>query len=154
AAIGVIGVLVSDVRLIWFILAGVFLVMSYSLELFGGLFHTDVWFGLAWGAFPVLTASFAQLGQFSYVSLLGAAYALVMAMSQRTLSTPARHLRRKVDAVEGQIRFRDGQTITLNRRQLLDPLERSLRLLVAMSVLVALMVLAAHLARGSWITGF
>ena len=31
------------------------LALSYSLELFGGLIHTGLWFGLAWGAFPVLT---------------------------------------------------------------------------------------------------
>src|SRR4029078_2723888 len=46
---------------IWvFIVAGVFLVLAYNLELFGGLVHSDLWFALAWGAFPVLTASFAQ----------------------------------------------------------------------------------------------
>lgn len=154
AAIGVIGVLISDVHLLWFILIGVFLVISYSLELFGGLFHTELWFGLAWGAFPALTGSFAQMGQLGYVALLGAAYALAMAMAQRMLSTPARYLRRKVDTVEGQIRLRDGQTTPLNRSLLLEPLERTLRLLVVMSILVALMVLATHLAAGSWIAGF
>ena len=41
---------------IWaFIAAGVFLVLAYNLELFGGSIHSDLWFALAWGAFPVLT---------------------------------------------------------------------------------------------------
>ena len=154
AAIGVAGMFVSNAQLLWFILVGVFLAFSYTLELFGGLFHTAMWFGLAWGAFPVLTGNFAQTGQISYVALLGAAFALVMAMAQRALSTPARQLRRKVDAVEGEIRFQDGQITPLKRSLLLKPLEQTLRLLVVMSVLAALMVLATHLARGTWIAGF
>ncbi len=35
--------------------AGAFLVVAYNLELFGGRFHNDLWFALAWGAFPALT---------------------------------------------------------------------------------------------------
>ncbi len=49
---------------IWaFIVVGVFLVVAYNLELFGGAVHSDVWFALAWGAFPVVTAYFAQTGR-------------------------------------------------------------------------------------------
>ena len=33
---------------------------AYNLEWFGGRFHTDLWFALAWGAFPLLTAYVAQ----------------------------------------------------------------------------------------------
>ena len=36
-----------------FIAVGGFLVVAYNLELFGGAFHSDLWFALAWGAFPV-----------------------------------------------------------------------------------------------------
>ena len=43
----------------WWLLAfvafGAFIVVAYNLELFGGAFHSDLWFALAWGAFPVLT---------------------------------------------------------------------------------------------------
>ena len=41
-----------------FVVVGRFIVFAYNLELFGGRFHSDVWFALAWGAFPVLTAYF------------------------------------------------------------------------------------------------
>ena len=34
--------------------SGAFIVVAYNLELFGGRFHTDFWFALAWGAFPAL----------------------------------------------------------------------------------------------------
>ena len=59
---------------IWaFIVVGVFLVVAYNLELFGGAVHSDVWFALAWGAFPVLTAYFAQTGELSVAAVLAAA---------------------------------------------------------------------------------
>ena len=44
------------------IAVGAFLVPAYNLELFGGRFHSDLWFGLAWGAFPVVTAYVACAG--------------------------------------------------------------------------------------------
>ena len=43
---------------------GAFLVPAYNLELFGGRFHSDVWFGLAWGALPVVTGYVACAGTF------------------------------------------------------------------------------------------
>ena len=49
---------------IWaFIVTGAFLVPAYNLEWFGGALHSDLWFALAWGAFPALTAGFAQGGR-------------------------------------------------------------------------------------------
>ena len=41
------------------VVAGALLVPAYNLELFGGRFHSDIWFALAWGAFPALTGYFA-----------------------------------------------------------------------------------------------
>ena len=38
---------------------GAFLVPAYNLELFGGRFHSDLWFAVAWGAFPVVTGAVA-----------------------------------------------------------------------------------------------
>jgi hypothetical protein len=153
-AIGFVGVVINNTNLLWFILLGVSLAISYNLSRFERLSHTDLWFGLAWGAFPVLTSHFAQTGYISYVSVLGAGYALAMAVVQRLLSTPARRLRRKVDTVNGQIRFRDGQIILINRTLLLDPLERVLHYLVLISVLSALTVLATHFVSASWFWGF
>jgi hypothetical protein len=54
-AIGIAASLAWTLWLLPFVAVGGFLVLAYNLELFGGLFHTDLWFGLAWGAFPVLT---------------------------------------------------------------------------------------------------
>jgi hypothetical protein len=154
AAIGIAGAMLSDARLLWFIIVGIFLAVSYNLELFGGLFHSDVWFGLAWGAFPALTAHFAQTGTISAVALLGAGYTFAMSLTQRQLSTPARRLRRKVHSVEGTIHLQDGTIVRVDRQLMLRPLERALQLLVMTSLLIATALLAMRLLRGEWIAGF
>ena len=52
AAIGVGGAFAWTFWLLPFVAFGAFLVPAYSLELFGGRFHSDLWFALGWGAFP------------------------------------------------------------------------------------------------------
>ena len=62
AGAGVIGVAVALRTSLWllaFVAAGTFIAVAYNLELFGGRFHGDPWFSLAWGAFPVLATYFA-----------------------------------------------------------------------------------------------
>ena len=39
---------------------GTFLVLAYNLELFGGRFHNDIWFAVAWGGFPAFTGYFTN----------------------------------------------------------------------------------------------
>ena len=97
AAACAIGAWVASWRTWWllaFVGAGAFIVVAYNLELFGGAFHSDVWFALAWGAFPLLTAYFACAGRLRGEAFLGAAFALCSSLAQRTLSTPVRHARR------------------------------------------------------------
>jgi hypothetical protein len=87
--------------LLAFVAAGGFLVPAYNLELFGGRFHSDLWFGLAWGAFPLLTAYFAQAQTLRAPALLAAVFATALSLAQRTLSTVARAVRR--DGASGEI---------------------------------------------------
>ena len=97
AAACAVGVWVSSWRTWWllaFVGAGAFIVVAYNLELFSGAFHSDVWFALAWGAFPVLTGYFACAGRLRGEAVLGAAFAFCSSLAQRTLSTPVRHARR------------------------------------------------------------
>ena len=35
------------------VVVGAFLALAYNLELFNGRFHSDLWFALAWGGFPL-----------------------------------------------------------------------------------------------------
>jgi hypothetical protein len=78
--------------LLAFVAAGGFLVPAYNLELPG--FHSDLWFGLAWGGFPVLTGYFAQAERLEPEALLAAAFAVALSLAQRRLSTQVRAIRR------------------------------------------------------------
>jgi hypothetical protein len=115
------------VALIPFIVIGPVLVLGYNLELLGGRLHSDVGFALAWGAFPLLTAYVAQTGDLSVAALLASGGAFAVSYAQRSLSTPARMVRRRTQRVEGMIVHNDGSMEPITERSLLAPLERALR---------------------------
>jgi hypothetical protein len=110
-----------------FIAVGVVFVFAYNLELLGGRLHGDFWFALSWGAFPVLTAYFAQTGHLSVAAVAAAAGAYALSFGQRSLSTPARLLRRRSRSVTGTLTLNDGTEVKLDEPALLRPLERALR---------------------------
>ena len=91
--------------------------------------HTDLGFAASWGAFPVLTAYFAQAGDLDLSAAVGAAGALGLSWAQRRLSTPARELRRQVTAIDGTMTFADSRVEPLTADRLLRPLEDALRAL-------------------------
>jgi len=98
AAACAIGIAVASDTTWWllaFVAVGAFVVVAYNLELFGGTFHSDLWFGLAWGAFPVLTAYFASAGRLRGEAFAAAAFAVFASLAQRTLSTQVRGARRE-----------------------------------------------------------
>jgi hypothetical protein len=82
-AIGIIGAVVVDLWLLAFVAVGAFIVCAYNLELFGGRFHSDAWFALDWGAFPLLTAYFACTGEIRATAVLAAAFAALSSYAQR-----------------------------------------------------------------------
>ena len=110
-----------------FIAAGVLFVFAYNLELLGGRLHGDFWFALSWGAFPVLTAYFAQTSRLSLAAVAVAVAAYALSFGQRALSTPARLLRRKTKSVTGTLTLVDGSETNLDEPALLQPLELGLR---------------------------
>jgi hypothetical protein len=124
--LGVAGLFVIGPWLLPFIAMGVFFVFAYNLELLRGRVHGDFWFALSWGAFPVLTAYFAQTGRLSPGALAVAVAGYALSYAQRMLSTPARLLRRKSRSVSGALILADGSEVTLDRPTLLRPLERAL----------------------------
>ncbi|HZB01699.1 MAG TPA: hypothetical protein VE800_06295 [Actinomycetota bacterium] len=143
AAVGLVGVVRVSPWLLVFIAVGVFLVVAYNLELAGGAFHSDMWFALAWGAFPALTAAFAQDGRVTWAALLVAAACAAISGAQRALSTPVRRLRRRVAAVEGTFTMRDGTTEAVDADVVRAAPEAALKLLsLAMPLLAAGAVLA------------
>ena len=97
AAACAIGVAVAATTTWWlvlFVAVGAFVVVAYNLELFGGLFHSDVWFATTWGAFPVLTAYFASAERLQLQAFAAALFAVFASLAQRTLSTVVRAARR------------------------------------------------------------
>lgn len=143
--LGVIGVSRVGIILVPFIVVGPILVVAYNLELFGGRLHTDVGFALSWGAFPVLTAYVAQADRLGLAAVLGAAAAFTLALAQRSLSTPARLMRRKTRKIEGAVTLDTGEVRPLDASVLLAPLERALQALSWTVVLLAAAMVAARL---------
>jgi hypothetical protein len=131
---------------IWaFIVAGLVLVPAYNLEWFGGAIHTDLGFALAWGAFPALTAGFAQGGRLTPAIIVAAAGCAALSAAQRALSTPVRRLRRHVAAVEGVILTDEGTSEPLDAAALRSAPEAGLRLLSLAVPLLAAALLVARL---------
>ncbi len=135
--IGVVGAIQTNSYLGIFIVLGIVFALSYNLELFHSRLHTGLSFALSWGAFPVLTAYFAQHGNLNAASCVAAVFGGLIASAQRQLSTPARNLRRRVARVEGEELRHDGTSVEITRESLLAPLESALKLLCWASVALA-----------------
>ena len=127
--LGIAGIPRVGLGLVPFIAFGPVLVAGYNLELLGGRLHTDAGFAFSWGAFPTLTGYFAQAERLDFVALLAAAATFGLSYAQRSLSTPARLMRRKVTGVQGSLTLEDGTVRAVDARLLLDPLEKALRAL-------------------------
>ena len=115
-AIGVVGAVSISYWLLAFVVVGVLLVLAYNLELLEGRMHSDMWFALAWGAFPVFTAFWAQAGEVRVDGVLVAVACLMLSMAQRRLSTPVRELRRRTVSLHGEQQLSNGRTIETGRR--------------------------------------
>jgi hypothetical protein len=145
-AIGIVAALAWTLWLLPFVAAGAFLVPAYALELMGGVFHTDLWFGLAWGAFPVLVAYLGAAETLRPEAFLAAAFALATSLAQRSLSTQVRTVRRRVAHVSGTIRYGDGQEDALDAENFTRAPEAALRALSAGMVAIALALVWMQLA--------
>jgi hypothetical protein len=140
-----IGVGVAVVRDLWllpFIGFGAFIVLAYNLELFGGRFHSDAWFALAWGAFPVAAAYFVSAETIHVEAALAAAFAALLSHAQRLLSTRVREVRRRATAVAGTIVLDDGSSHAIDATALTSVPEQALRALTAAVVVLAFALVA------------
>jgi hypothetical protein len=143
-AIGVAGAARTSWGLLPFVAFGGFIVCAYNLELFGGRFHGDRWFALAWGAFPAMVASWANAERFSLEGVLVAAACFAISATQRALSTPVRDLRRRTRSVSGTIKRTDGTTESIDAALLRSAPESALRW---MSLALPLLAAGAVVAR-------
>jgi hypothetical protein len=141
-AIGVIGAVAFEPWLLVLVPVGLFLVLAYNLELLGGRFHSDLWFGLAWGGFPVICGYAAVAGDLDVAAFLGAAFGVLLSLAQRVLSNDVRHVRRRVVRVTGELELEDGEREPLDAERLIAGEERGLRLLAATAVVLAAALVA------------
>jgi hypothetical protein len=127
-AIGIWAALEWSLGLLAFVAVGAFLVPAYNLEWLGGRLHNRWGLALAWGAFPILTAYYAQATTIRAEALLAAAYGAALILVQRALSTPVRRARRELGTLEG-----------------VEPMEQALRILPWASVLLGAALVTARL---------
>ena len=143
-----LGIAVALERTLWIlplVALGAALVPVYNLELLGGRIHTDLGFALAWGAFPLVTAYVAQTGAFRTETALAAAWATLLSLAQRRLSTPIRRARRELVHVEGHVELADGRREELDLAALVAAPETALKLLAAATVTAAAALVALRL---------
>jgi hypothetical protein len=136
-AIGVAASVVWTPWLLPFVVGGGFIVVAYNLELFRGRFHNAVWFALAWGALPLLSAYVVAAETVRVSAVLGATFAFLTSLVQRTLSTPVREVRRRVRAVTGTVELADGSRRAVTGDTLMGTQETALRLLALSMVVLA-----------------
>jgi hypothetical protein len=144
-AIGIAGIVVISPWLAPLVGVGTFLVLAYNLELADGRFHSDVWFAVAWGAFPAFTGYFVNALTVRPAGVLVAVACCLLSVAQRRLSTPARELRRRTDEVTGVQRLRSGEVRRLDAARLSEPLEGALSALWLALVVLAVGLVAVRL---------
>ncbi len=141
--LGVLGAVEVSPWLLVFVAFGLFIAPAYNLEWFGGRFHSDVWFAVSWGAFPLLTAYFVTAESLGIAAVVGAAMAFALSLAQRTLSERVRGLRRRARSIEGTVYYSDGSVEDIDRRWATAPDERALLLISASIFAGGLAVLLA-----------
>jgi hypothetical protein len=136
--IGIAGLAIVSLSLAPFVAAGAFIVLAYNLELFGGRFHTDLWFAAAWGAFPAATGYWVEALEVEPAGVLAVVGCFALSVAQRRLSAPVRELRRRTLSVRGEQRLAGGEVVELTPGRLAAPLDGALRALsLAMVALAA-----------------
>lgn len=144
-AIGVVGAVSVSLWLVPLIVAGAVLVVAYNLELAGGRMHSDLWFAVAWGAFPAFTGYFVNALTVRPAGLLVAAGCCLLSLAQRRLSSPVRELRRRTVALEGVQVLEGGESRELDAAVIAAPLEGALRVAWLAMVLLAAGMVAVRL---------
>ncbi|MGH9045639.1 MAG: hypothetical protein ACRDVP_12600 [Acidimicrobiales bacterium] len=134
-ALGAIGVARVGWTIVPFIVAGPLLVIGYNSRL--AQRRKDIVFAAAWGAFPLITAYVAQAQALSWAAIIAAAAAFALSAAQRSLSAPARRLRRRTLGFSGSLMELDGTESEVDRAWLLKPFERALNAMAAATVLFA-----------------
>ncbi len=132
----------------WWVLAwavvGGLLAVTYSLEWFGGVLHSDLGFALVWGAFPIIVGYWVQADSLSVAVVGLAIVAELLSLVQRSLSTSARFVRRRATRSEATFDLDDG-VVEWDQHELLRSWETPLTLMSVAMVLLAVSMLLLRL---------
>ena len=71
-----------------------FFLLAYNLELFGGSFHTDLWFATSWGFLPVLAGFVVQTDAINFTALAGGLFGFFTALIEISASRPYKALKK------------------------------------------------------------
>ena len=141
-SVTVVGMVVVSPWVVAWAVVGAAAAIGYALERPGWL-HGTWGFALAWGAFPVLVGYWAQAEGLSLAAAAAAAAAALFSTTQRSLSLPARRVRR--DTVDARLELRtDTATEQWSRSRVLATWERPLLLLAAAMVLLSTALALRH----------
>lgn len=133
--LAVLGALVISPWVLAWGAAGTLLMLGYTLEWHPAL-HSDVGFALTWGAFPALVGYWAQAGRIGPAVVALAFAATLLSLAQRSLSTPARLVRRKT--ADATVHFESPSDVPdWGREALLSSWERPLKFLVGTVIALA-----------------
>ena len=143
--IGAYASLTIGMWMVPFVLFGGLIVPAYNLEWTGGRFHSDIAFGLAWGAFPALVGYWANAERLDLQAFLVSGACFALSLAQRTLSSRVKIVRRNVSSVSGRIEFEDGRTEDITASFLLAAPENALKLTGTAVALFASGMLLARL---------
>ncbi|GMQ86669.1 MAG: hypothetical protein BMS9Abin07_2257 [Acidimicrobiia bacterium] len=118
---------------------GLFFAVGYPLE-WPALLHTNLGFAVAWGAYPVLAGYWVQTESVSFGAAIVAGFATLLSLAQRSLSTPARFVRRETATASAQF-----DADAWDRARVLASWEIPLRWLALAVVALAVGLLVAKL---------
>lgn len=88
-----------------------FFLLAYNLEWFHGRFHTDAWFGLSWGALPVLAGYVLQTNRVSVASVLVAASMGFLSLVEIKASRPYKAMKREAGQAAASDQMRSLESI-------------------------------------------
>jgi hypothetical protein len=94
AAIGLYYALTTAPLLLLVGVPEIFFLFAYNLELFGGIFHSRVWFCLSWGFLPVLAGYVIQTDTLGFPALAAGIFGFASAYAEITVSRSYKSLKR------------------------------------------------------------
>lgn len=136
--------LTVSLSLFAFMAAESFFAVAYNLEMFEKKFHNTLVFAISWGAIPFLLGYYVNSLGVSLPVLIMACSIALLTVVQKSLSTEARKLRRKLQPIRG-LALASGEIMPMTSFELLRPVELCLKALTAAIFILAVALLALHL---------